>query len=69
VPSIPKSGNDDARSAVLARFAGFQIADVAAHVSLPVAQVGKAALNLFQDFQNGVFSVRTLPSWATSCRV
>jgi hypothetical protein len=27
--------------------AGFQIADVAAHVSLPVAQVGKAALNLF----------------------
>jgi hypothetical protein len=37
-----------------------QIADVAAHVSLPVAQIGKAALNLFQDFQNGVFGVHTL---------
>ena len=34
--------------------AGCHIADVAAHVSLPVAQVGKAALNLFQDFQNDV---------------
>jgi len=29
-------------------------------VSLAVAQVGKAALNLFQDFQNGVFGMRTL---------
>jgi hypothetical protein len=27
--------------------AGCQITNVAAHISLPVAQVGKAALNLF----------------------
>jgi hypothetical protein len=38
--------------------AGFKVADVTAHINLCVAHVGKAPLNLFEDFQNSIFRVR-----------